>query len=201
MSMWFRKRHPQPEPNLPGGVSRRPKSLSKDPVATRLLIQSREIGVTGVIDDAMAHEVIAKLLFLTQMDGRRPIVLRLNSPGGSVASALAIMDTMQFVTAPVHVIAEGMASGMALFLLVSGCPGHRLARPHALLSNATLQLTSSTPDAHEHLARIKARLQERLTTLTKLTDAEAKDVVESDRIFSVEEALACGIIDSVAPMP
>jgi ATP-dependent Clp protease protease subunit len=164
-------------------------------------MQTREIQLRGTIDDAVANDVIAKLLFLSQQDPQRPIVLVLNSPGGSATAGLAIMDTMQFVAAPVHVIAREVAGGMALLLLIAGCPGHRSATPQTLLHNSPIVITSTTPNAQEYLSRLNAKLQEHFTTLTKLTATEAKDAVESGRTFSVEEALSLGIIDAIVPSP
>jgi ATP-dependent Clp protease protease subunit len=49
------------------------------------------------IDDQVCNLVIAQLLSLEAEDPERDISIYLNSPGGSITSGLAILDTMKFV--------------------------------------------------------------------------------------------------------
>ena len=58
------------------------------------LLKERIIFVTGSIDDHMANLVVAQLLFLESEDPNKDISLYINSPGGSVTSTMAILDTM-----------------------------------------------------------------------------------------------------------
>ncbi|MDO8564922.1 MAG: ATP-dependent Clp protease proteolytic subunit, partial [bacterium] len=61
-------------------------------IYSRLLKESI-IFLGGVIDDHTANLVIAQLLFLQSEDPKKDIHIYVNSPGGSVTSTLAIIDT------------------------------------------------------------------------------------------------------------
>ena len=61
------------------------------------LLKERIIFVTGPIEDHMANLVVAQLLFLESEDPKKDIFLYINSPGGSVSSTLAMLDTMNHV--------------------------------------------------------------------------------------------------------
>jgi ATP-dependent Clp protease protease subunit len=61
------------------------------------LLKENIIFLGGPIDDHMANIVIAQLLFLQSEDPKKDINLYINSPGGSVTSTMAIVDTMNHV--------------------------------------------------------------------------------------------------------
>ena len=48
------------------------------------------------------------------------------SPGGAVTAGLAIYDTMQFISPPVHTLCMGQACSMASILLAAGADGQSL---------------------------------------------------------------------------
>ena len=68
------------------------------------LLKDRIIFIGSPIDDAVANTVIAQLLFLQSQSTQEDIKIYINSPGGSVTSALAIYDTMQHVKPEVETI-------------------------------------------------------------------------------------------------
>lgn len=72
----------------------------------------------------------AQLLFLEAESPTRPIKLYINSPGGSVTAGLAIYDTMQYISSPVHTYCMGQAASMGSLLLAGGERGHRYALKH-----------------------------------------------------------------------
>src|SRR5680860_1636590 len=65
------------------------------------LLQERIIFLGSDIEDNIANVVMAQMLHLDAEDSEKDIQLYVNSPGGSVTSALAIYDTMQFIKSPV----------------------------------------------------------------------------------------------------
>ena len=64
-------------------------------------------------------------------DERADIRLWIHSPGGSVASMLALRDVMRLVPCDVGTLAIGLACSAGQFLLSAGTPGKRMALPHA----------------------------------------------------------------------
>ena len=86
--------------------------------------------ITSKVMDQASTLMTAQLLFLEAEDSRRPIKLYINSPGGSVSAGLAIYDTMQYISAPVHTFCLGMAASMGSLLLAGGERGHRYALKH-----------------------------------------------------------------------
>ena len=60
------------------------------------LLKDRIIFLGEDVNPTSASLVIAQLLFLESEDPDKEISLYINSPGGSVTSGLAIIDTMNF---------------------------------------------------------------------------------------------------------
>ena len=94
------------------------------------LLKDRIIFLSGEIDDNISNTIVSELLYLDSLN-HEDIYLYINSPGGSITSGMAIMDTMNFIKSDVRTICLGMAASMAAFLLSCGTKGKRFALPNA----------------------------------------------------------------------
>ena len=88
-------------------------------IFTRLL-KNRVIMLGTDVNDDMANQICAQLLYLEGEDPAADIWLYINSPGGSVTAGMAIYDTMQFVSCDVATVCMGLAASMGEFPLCSG---------------------------------------------------------------------------------
>ena len=114
-----------------------PTVIEKSPFGERAydiysrLLKDRIIFLGGAIDDNAANIVIAQLLFLESENLKKDITLYINSPGGQVTSAMAILDTMNYVKPDVSTICVGLAASGGAVLLTAGQKGKRFALPNA----------------------------------------------------------------------
>ena len=95
------------------------------------LLKDRIIFLGESVNEHTANIIVAQLLFLQAEDAKKDIFLYINSPGGSVYDAMAIYDTMQFVTNDIQTIGIGMQASAAAFLLSSGAKGKRFVLPNS----------------------------------------------------------------------
>lgn len=95
------------------------------------LYRERIIFLGQEVDDAIANQIIAVMLFMESEEAGKPIHLYVNSPGGSVIAGLAMCDTMGHISSEVATINVGMSASMASFILGAGERGKRLALPHS----------------------------------------------------------------------
>ncbi|MFO0173236.1 MAG: ATP-dependent Clp protease proteolytic subunit, partial [Aphanizomenon sp.] len=93
------------------------------------LYRERIIFLGRDVDDEIANQIIAVMLYLDSDDPGKDIYLYINSPGGMVTSGLAIYDTMQHIKSDVVTICVGLAASMGSFLLAAGAKGKRMALP------------------------------------------------------------------------
>ena len=166
------------------------------------LLKDRIIFVGTRIEDGMANAIIAQLLFLESENAKEDIKMYINSPGGSVTSALAMYDTMQYVKPDVQTICVGMAASAAAILLASGAPGKRMILPngevmiHQVLGGAEGQATDV--DIHaRHILATRDRLNAILAKHTKQKVSKIALDTERDHFMSASGALAYGIVDKV----
>lgn len=168
------------------------------------LLRDRIIMLNGEVNFQTASLVCAQLLFLDAEDTTEPIKLYINSPGGSVVDGMAITDTMNNISAPVHTIAMGMAASMGAFILSQGEPGHRYALPnseimcHQPLGGFKGQATDIEIHANR-MKKIKEKLTRKLSESTKgKIDYETMlQLCERDNFLEPEDALELGLIDTI----
>ncbi|MGH7234577.1 MAG: ATP-dependent Clp protease proteolytic subunit, partial [Candidatus Saccharimonadales bacterium] len=77
------------------------------------LLKERIIFLGSDINESSANIVVAQMLFLQANDPKKDIFLYINSPGGSAYDALAIYDTMQYVSNDVQTVGIGVQASAA----------------------------------------------------------------------------------------
>ncbi len=166
------------------------------------LLKDRIIFLGTDVNEASANIIVAQLLFLQAEDAKKDIYLYINSPGGSVYDALAIYDTMQFVTNDIQTVGIGVQASAAAFLLSSGTKGKRLLLPHSTVmihqpsSGTRGKVTDQEIDLRESL-RIKKLLEEIMAKNTGQKPERIHEDMERDRWMTAGEALKYGIVDKV----
>ncbi|MDD5499051.1 MAG: ATP-dependent Clp protease proteolytic subunit [Dehalococcoidales bacterium] len=166
------------------------------------LLKDRIIMLGGSINDAVANNIIAQLLFLDKQDKKTDISLYINSPGGVVSSALAIYDTMNYIKADVSTVCVGMAASAASLLLSSGAKGKRLVLPnaeimiHQVMGGAEGQASDIEISARQIL-RVKANLNKILAKNTGQPLSKIEQDSDRDFYMDAEEAKKYGIVDKI----
>lgn len=165
------------------------------------LLKERIIFISGEINDVLANNVIASLLYLDSV-GHEDISIYINSPGGSVSAGMAIYDTMNFIASDVSTICVGIAASMGAFLLSSGHPGKRFVLPnadimiHQPLGGAEGQATD-IKIASDRIINLRKRLNKILAHNTKQPLRKIEHDTERDYYLSASEALEYGLVDQL----
>lgn len=186
---------------VPMVVEKSPQGERAYDIYSRLL-KERIIFMGGPIDDHMANLVIAQLLFLESEDPKKDIVLYINSPGGSVTSTLAMLDTMAYIKPDVATVCVGIAASGAAILLAGGAKGKRFALPNAEVmihqpwGGAQGQATDIEITA-KHIIATRARLNKILAKASGQPLEKIEKDVERDYFMSAEEAKKYGVIDDI----
>lgn len=166
------------------------------------LLRENIIFLGGGIDDHVANLVIAQLLFLQSEDPKKEINIYINSPGGSVTSTLAIIDTMNHIKNDVATTCVGIAASGAAMVLSAGKKGKRYILPnaevmiHQPLGGVEGQATDIAITA-KHILQTKDKLNKMLAHNTGKSIAQVEKDVERDFFMTAEEAKKYGIIDKV----
>ena len=166
------------------------------------LLKERIVFLGTDVNDTIANQLAAQILYLDGQDGEKDIWLYINSPGGSISAGMAIYDTMQFVTADVATVCMGLAASMGQFLLCAGAEGKRFALPHSQImmhqpSGGIQGQASDIAIQAERMVYIKRLMAERIAEHTGQTVEQIEADSERDRWFTAEQAKEYGIIDDV----
>ena len=170
------------------------------------LLKDRIVFIGTPIDDMVANNVIAQLLFLQMEDPKKDIQLYINSPGGSVTAGMAIYDTIHFLQCDVVTYCIGMAASMGTVLLAAGTHGKRYALPNSRVmihqpSGGAGGQTSDIAIAAKEILRWRQVLNDVLSKHTgKPADQIEKDS-DRDYYMTAQEAKAYGIVDHVFESP
>lgn len=166
------------------------------------LLRERIVFLNGPIDDNVSALISAQLLFMESENPKKEIAMYINSPGGSVTSAFAIYDTMQFIQPPVSTVCMGSAFSAGSFLLMAGAPGRRIALPNAsvMLHQPSGGFQGQASDIERHadnIVKMKRRLNALYARHCGRTLEEVERALDRDNFLSAEEAKAWGVVDHI----
>lgn len=165
------------------------------------LLKERIIFLSGEITDEIANTIVSELLYLDSIN-HNDISLYINSPGGSITSGMAIMDTMNYIKSDVSTICIGMAASMAAFLLSCGTKGKRYILPnaevmiHQPLGGVSGQATE-IKIAAERILKLKNKLNKLLSENTNQKLEKIEIDTDRDYFMNANEAKEYGIIDKI----
>ncbi|QCO71020.1 ATP-dependent Clp endopeptidase proteolytic subunit ClpP [Buchnera aphidicola] len=166
------------------------------------LLKERIIFMIGTIEDNMANNIVAQILFLESENPEKDIFLYINSPGGIITSGMSIYDTMQFVKPEISTICIGQACSMAALLLTSGTKGKRFCLPnskvmiHQPLGGYQGQASDIAIHARE-IMEMKKRLNKLMSFHTGQSIKKINKDTERDCFLSADECIQYGLIDFI----
>ncbi|MEG3850203.1 ATP-dependent Clp protease proteolytic subunit [Microcoleus sp. herbarium19] len=166
------------------------------------LYRERIIFLGKDIDDEIANQIIAVMLYLDSEDSGKDIILYINSPGGMVSAGMAIFDTMQHIKSDVVTICVGLAASMGSFLLAAGTKGKRLALPHSRImihqpSGGTRGQATDIQIEAKEILRLRHQLNNIYANNTGKPIEKIEKDMDRDYFMSAEEAKEYGLIDRV----
>lgn len=166
------------------------------------LLKERIVFLGGPIDDQVANIIIAQLLFLESTDPKKDIKLYVNSPGGSVTSTLAIIDTMEYIKPDVSTICIGIAASGGAIVLSSGTKGKRMALPNAevMIHQPLGGIEGQASDiaiTAKHILKTKENLNKILSKNTGQSLSQIEKDSDRDYYMGADDAKKYGVIDKI----
>ena len=162
---------------------------------------SRTIFLTGPINTKSVKETIKNLYVLEQLDEKAPITLIINSGGGDVEQAFALIDAIRTTTAHITGKATGICYSAAIPILTV-CD-LRLATKYCQFMHHAI----STNMDHQKLQTIKIGLDASIKLNKQFNQIIAEHSNKpysfwssfkyEDYYFFAEDALELGLIDSI----
>ena len=170
-------------------------------------LSQRAIWIDTDIDTEMCSYAVRQLNLW--IDGTKlPVYIFINSPGGSMHVASAIVDTMKALEAAgskVYTINVAMAASAAAIIYSAGTKGCRYSYPSARLMFHQGRLVGLDADMKEEdLATMKRELAvlnecmiNVLVQATGKTKKEILPILEKDSYFSAKDAQKFGVVNKI----
>lgn len=166
-------------------------------------LMNRKLFLQGEINSDSANSFLSAFLYL-QNEGKEPITIYINSPGGEVNSGLVIYDCIQESEVPVELVCTGMAASMAAVILAGGKAGHRHILKHSqvmihepLISNGVGGSATSIKNISESILKTREIINGILAEHTGKTIEEINKATAFDNYMNAEEAIAFGLCDDI----
>lgn len=168
------------------------------------LLSARRLFISDAIDSDLASQVIQKLWYLELSAPGKPILLVINSPGGSVDAGLAIWDQVKMISSPISTLVTGLAASMGSILSLCAEKGRRFATPY---SRIMIHQPAMNGVVRGQATDLEIQAKEILKTRQRLVnlyvDATGKsydtidEALDRDLWMTPEEAKKFGLIDQI----
>ena len=159
----------------------------------------------GKIDEGFSGRVIAGLKALVERDVAMATLI-INSSGGILPEAFAVIDFMNGMPCPVRTVGLGCIISGGLFIFMNGAQGERILAPNTFVLSHQLSIEKRQEASKYSALRsnriIEDSLHESVKRLylerTKLTEKNIKEFIDSeDRLIPPREALELGFCDEI----
>jgi len=158
----------------------------------------------GDIEEDNVMDAIYWITYENLQDDDYPLTLYINSDGGSLQDAFALIDVMRKSKKPIHTIGLGSVCSSAFMIFAAGEKGHRLMSPtatamcHQYTDGMSGKYHDIKATAKEH-ELINTRMVDLLKEFTDLNTSTIKRKLlqPSDAYFTAQELIELGIADNI----
>ena len=167
----------------------------------RQFLKTRTVLLTGEINKTLAERVVRQVLLLEQ-DGKEPIKVFIDSPGGDADAGFAILDMMRFVRPPIKMIGMGLVASAGAIVLLAAPKEQRFALPNSryLIHQPMAGFRGVGTEIEIHAKEIDL-MRRKMNDLISQETGKPVDKVEKDTDrdywMGAEEALAYGLVGSI----
>jgi ATP-dependent Clp protease protease subunit len=169
------------------------------------LAKHRVIFVSENVDDVMAAQLSAMLLYFDNEDHEATIEMYIHSNGGAATGLANIYDVMQMIQAPVKTVCIGKCYSAGAVLLAAGSKGERYAFKNTSIMIHGIQCgfpipghdMTSSKNYYEFLMENNDSIMKMLAHHTGHTLEKVKEDCKQDVWMDAKQALAYGLIDHI----
>lgn len=167
----------------------------------QLFFKSRNVIITGEINDKVAQRATTHLLALAE-DSDAPINLFISSPGGHVESGDMVHDIITFIRPTVRTIGSGWVASAGALIFVGAKKENRYCLPNTrfLLHEPRGGIGGSASDIEiqaEQILAMRGRFHKLFAEATGQTPEKIAEDTQRDFWLTTEEALKYGLLGKV----
>ena len=126
------------------------------------------------------------------------IYLHIHSPGGSMSDGFDLIDFMENFPIPIYTVGTGTVASMAVSILIAGKRRFITPNTHVLVHQFRTGIMGKHQDLLDymkHLENVYKQLVTFISSKTKLSQNEVKEMLKSESWFTAEDAVKMGFAD------
>lgn len=178
-----------------------PASAFPSKNAGELFFKSRNVLITGPIDDKLASRVTMQLIALAE-DSDDPINVFISSPGGHVESGDMVHDMIKFIKPEVRAIGSGWVASAGALIFVAAKKENRFCLPNTrfLLHEPRGGIGGTASDMFiqaEQIRIMRERFHKIFADATGQTAKKIAKDTERDFWLGTDEAIEYGLLGRV----
>jgi len=163
---------------------------------------SRNIFISGELDEENTKKVIERMLELQEISINKPISIIIDSYGGNVDSMFAITDVMDILVPDVNTICVGKAMSASAFIFICGTNGKRLMSKTSrlMLHQMSQCIHGDVKDLDiytEEIKYLQSVLVHEISKRSKLSVSSVEDIIDRERYIRPNEAIKMGLCDGI----
>lgn len=162
-------------------------------------LKDRIIQITGEIEDAASFDWLDAALTEMERDSKRAVTLKINSPGGSVYEALAMVDRIKDSKCQIITKCYGHAMSAASLILAAGDKRYIGSRSWLMVHEMSYDASGAHSNIKDQVQQAEREMQEWSRAMAEFTnqptDFWLKAAHKQDFYLSAEECIMLGVVD------
>ena len=179
------------------------KGITLIPIEDELL-REHCIFLMEDVNAQTANTLLKQLMYLEHSDDTEEITLYINSPGGDVASGLAVYDYISLMKKTVNTVCTGTAASMGAILFLAGKKRSMLPHTRLMIHDPSYGSGSFAGKKPHELQRNLDKLNESRENLAKIISEktgrsldEIYEVTAEDTFYNATEAIGFGLATDI----
>lgn len=170
-------------------------------------LESRRLYLNSDIDENVIDSIVYHIIRYNRIDKgipkeqRKPIILYINSPGGSVADGYGVIDVILTSKTPIYTVNVANCLSMALLIFIAG--HKRYAMPHSefLLHDGASGGFDSSNKMQDRMKfeseQIESMTKDFIVKNTKITNEQYEMNLRKEWYFLPKEGKELGVVDCI----
>lgn len=170
-------------------------------------LENRRLYLNSDIDENVIDSIVYHIIRYNRIDKgipqeqRKPIILYINSPGGSVADGYGVIDVILTSKTPIYTVNIANCLSMALLIFIAG--HKRYAMPHSefLLHDGASGGFDSSNKMQDRMKfeseQIESMTKDFIVKNTKITNEQYEMNLRKEWYFLPKEGKELGVVDCI----
>lgn len=170
-------------------------------------LKERKLSLYGEVDGCAIDNIVYHILRYNRLDKgkpiqeRKPIVLFINSPGGSVTDGFGIIDSLLTSETPVYTVNVASCNSMGLLIYLAGQKRYSMPHSEFLLHEGYSGAFDSSGKIQDRIRfegeQVEAMVKEFVTSHTKIAPKEYDKNLRREWYFLPKEGKKLGVVDYI----